>query len=246
LQGTIFRMHKLALVGKKIQHSKSPDIYRKLVGSLIEYDLLDYPNEDDIPSAEQLFKEYLGISITSPYKKHFLSQVRLSKMAQKLGAINCLVKRDGEIWGENTDYFAIVEILSRFKSKHGELSVIILGDGVMSQVTTIALEELNIAHKVYARKTHPQLSMLNLVDCFNQDFTTQSKPIIINTCAREFVFAGICPSDAVFWDYNYEFAPHQTEIPKRVELYVDGMEMLTIQAQFALVFWSTTTSFLNY
>lgn len=239
-------MHKLALVGKKIQHSKSPDIYRKLVGSLIEYDLLDYQSEEEIPRADQLFKEYLGISITSPYKKHFLPQVRLSKMAQKLGAINCLVKRDGEIWGENTDYLAIVEILSRFKSKFGLLSVVILGDGVMSQVTTLALDELNIDHKIYSRKTHPKLSSLNLIDCFNQDFTTQSKPIIINTCAREFVFAGICPKDAIFWDYNYEFAPHQAEIPKLVELYVDGMEMLTIQAQFALVFWSTTTSLLNY
>lgn len=239
-------MHKLALIGKNIQHSRSPDIYKKLVGSLIQYDLLDYQFINEIPSAESLLKDYIGISITSPYKKHFLSQVRLSKIAQKLGAINCLVKRDDEIWGENTDYLAIVEILSRFKNNYGNLAVIILGDGVMSEVTQTALTELNIDHKVYSRKTHGELTGLNLKECFDRDFKNPAKPIIINTCAREFIYRGICPKNALFWDYNYEFAPHQAEIPALVETYVDGMEMLTIQAQFALVFWSASTSLLNY
>jgi shikimate dehydrogenase len=239
-------MHKLALIGKNIQHSRSPDIYKKLVGPLIQYDLLDYQFTNEIPTAESLFKDYIGISITSPYKKHFLSQVHLSKMAQKLGAINCLVKRGEEILGENTDYLAIVEILSRYKNNYGNLAVIILGDGVMSEVTQIALSELNIDHKVYSRKSHPDLVGLNLQECFDRDFKFSGKPIIINTCAREFIYRGICPQNALFWDYNYEFAPHQEEIPKRVESYVDGMEMLTIQAQLALVFWSATTTLLNY
>lgn len=245
-RGHFFHMHKLALVGKSIQHSRSPDIYKKLIGTLIQYDLLDYQHPNEIPSVDTLFKEYIGISITSPYKKHFLAQVHLSKMAQKLGAINCLVKRGDEIWGENTDYLAIVEILSRYKNKFGNLAVIILGDGVMSHVTQLALSEQNIDHKVYSRKTCSDLSKLNLKECFDQDFKNSPRPIIINTCAREFIFRGICPENALFWDYNYEFSPHQEAIPKLVHTYVDGMEMLTIQAQCALAFWSATTSLLNY
>ena len=67
-------MIKLALVGKDIQHSRSGEIYRRLLKTDIQYDLLDYENSALIPPAADLFKVYDGISITSPYKKHFLNQ----------------------------------------------------------------------------------------------------------------------------------------------------------------------------
>ncbi len=64
-RGHFFHMHKLALIGKSIQHSRSPDIYKKLIGTLIQYDLLDYQHPNEIPSVDTLFKEYIGISITN-------------------------------------------------------------------------------------------------------------------------------------------------------------------------------------
>ena len=233
-------MLKLALVGKNIQHSRSPEVYRKLISHSHEYHLLDYQSVEEIPSALHLLKIYDGISITSPYKKHFLSQVVLTPLAQTLGAINCLVKRGDELWGENTDYLAILEILRRWRVQYKNLAVIILGDGVMSNVTKAALDELQISHVIYSRKSHPKLSNLNLEECFSKDFHAYSKPLVINTCSRDFVFDGICPSGALFWDYNYHFSFHGETLAKKVESYVDGMEMLTLQAQFALAFWSVS------
>ena len=40
---------KLALLGKGISHSKSPEIYRRLISGSVQYDLLDVANEADIP-----------------------------------------------------------------------------------------------------------------------------------------------------------------------------------------------------
>jgi len=72
---SILNMNKFALVGKDISHSRSPEMYRKLISSDVKYDLLDYQSDLDIPTAVELLSKYDGINITSPYKKNFLNQV---------------------------------------------------------------------------------------------------------------------------------------------------------------------------
>jgi shikimate dehydrogenase len=239
-QERFIRMYKLALVGKNIQHSRSPEVYKKLLGESLEYHLLDYQSANEIPAALELFKSYDGISITSPYKQHFVGEVKLSAVAEKLGAINCLVKRADGIWGENTDYLAIHDILRRTKDQFKNLTVIILGSGVMSRVTELALQELHISYAIYSRKNNQQFDRINLAECFNKEFPAPSTPVIINACAREFVFTGTCPENALFWDYNYNFLPHTETIPKLVATYMDGFEMLNLQARFALAYWSAS------
>ncbi len=108
---SILKMNRFALIGKDISHSRSPEMYRKLISQDIMYDLLDYCNESEIPSAAKLLNQYDGINITSPYKKHFIAQVELSAIAKEIGAINCLKMREGRLFGENTDYFSVFEIL---------------------------------------------------------------------------------------------------------------------------------------
>lgn len=225
-------MDRYALLGKNISHSKSPEIYKRLLQS-IEYDLLDISNEADIPSVEQLFVRYKGINITSPYKKHFVNEVKLTPVAQKLMAINCLARKGKDVWGENTDYPAVRDILKRFYQIYPNLNVAILGDGVMSKVTCLALTELNIPYELFSRKT---------VKCFDQlnfsDVKAGTKALIINTCSRDYTFKGELNSQSIFWDFNYNFDNHTKIIPSKVSLYMDGTELLLLQANYAVAFWS--------
>lgn len=232
----ILNMNKFALIGKDISHSRSPEMYRKLISPNVQYDLLDYKSEDEIPSATQLLNIYDGINITSPYKKHFLNQVELTKAAQEIGAINCLKKdKSGKIIGENTDYLAILDILKQMQKDSGEIEVIILGDGVMANVAKIALKNLGLICKVLSRKQTKDFNQLNLIDHFQ---SPTALPVVINTCAREFIFNGIIPNRALFWDFNYNFSQHSSQIPGKVHKYVDGLEMLEQQAFYAVAFWS--------
>lgn len=228
-------MSKYALIGKDISHSRSPEMYRKLISPNVHYDLLDYKNENDIPKAEVLLSTYAGINITSPYKKHFLEQVELTDSAKELGAINCLKKGQDKIWGENTDYLAIVDILKDLKNRFSDLDVVILGDGVMSVVAQHALKNLEVSHRIFSRKLTKDFAQLNLEDCF---LDQSKRPLVINTCAREFVFTGKITKEALFWDFNYNFLPHSSQIPSKVHLYMDGLEMLERQAFYAVAFWS--------
>ena len=235
-------MIKLALVGSKIQHSQSPDLYRNLLKLEVQYDLLDFESSLEIPPAKELLLKYNGISITSPYKKHFISQVHLTKELQTIGAINCLYLKNGIVWAENTDYLAILDILSDYLVEFKKLNVIILGDGAMSNVTQYALSKLRIpTFKVFSRKNTKHFDQLNINEIFKNQFPESGKKLVINTCSRDFVFNGYLDNQTTFWDYNYNFLPHSETIGDQAEQYIDGLKMLELQAQHALAFWSIKT-----
>ena len=120
--------------------------------------------------------------------------------------------------------------------KYGKIEVVILGDGVMANVTKHALSNLDLSFKTLSRKENKDFNQLNLVKYF---INLSALPIVINTCAREFMFNGIIPKAALFWDFNYNFEQHLTSIPDKVFKYVDGLEMLELQALYAVTFWST-------
>ena len=235
----ILNMNKLALVGKNISHSRSPEMYRKLISSSIIYDLLDYQSAVEIPKARDLLKKYDGINITSPYKKQFLNEVQLTESAKKTGAINCLKKENGKIIGENTDYLAIVDILKKMQEVYQELEIIILGDGVMSFVTQMALESLSMSYAIFSRKLTNDFDQLNLIDHFKEK---NHRPFVINTCSRDYVFSGKLPKESIFWDFNYNFEVHSVLISPKVHKYLDGLEMLERQAFYAVAFWSRSSN----
>lgn len=232
-------MNKLALIGKNISHSRSPEMYRKLISTSIDYTLLDFNSPDDIPKARDLMAIYEGINITSPYKKHFLSEVKLTRNALEIGAINCLKKEGEDIVGENTDYLAILDILQRLEKDYGELDIVVLGDGVMSVAVQVALKKMNIKYEVLSRKITQHFDQLNLADHFKN---SKARSLIINACARDFIFHGKLPINAIFWDFNYNFEQQEKIVSPKVSVYMDGLEMLERQAVYAVAFWSNSSA----
>lgn len=214
-------MIKLALIGKNISHSRSPDIYRKILKKDHSYTLLDYDCAEQIPLVSDLFTNFTGISITSPYKTHFLNQVELLPHVQKLGAINCLYKNDNKIFGANTDYDAIKDLLPNDCLDH----VAILGTGAMSKLFQILFQENSISYDLFGRKTHGNLNLL--------DYTSYT--LVINCCGRDFDFTGALESKTLFWDINYSLK-HSGKIVN----YLDGLKLLELQARYALEYWKLT------
>lgn len=220
-----------ALIGKNISHSKSPQIYQELIGKNITYDVLDIQNEEDLPKVSELQKIYRGINITSPYKKAYLAHAELSDSAKKVEAINCLSFKNNKILAANTDYLAIQDF---FLKEHPakKFHCVILGNGVMANCTKIVLQELGITFQKYTRKTDGDITKL--------DLSSISKPeplLVINCCSRDYVFQGKLPSGSWFWDFNYNFQPHQNFFKNSSVQYLDGLTLLKTQAIYALKFW---------
>lgn len=223
---------KLALIGKEIAHSQSQKMYENLFKKSVNYTLIDCSSENEIPSIESLRNQFMGVSITSPYKEHFLSCTKTEPRG--LIAVNALAFRDKDNYSTNTDYLAILEIL-RSKQYKDIDEFYLLGDGVMSKITQMIFKELGLSFKVLSRRN----KLLDQVDKLLEG--KKSNTLVINTCSRNYCFSKTCIGDFRFWDMNYKL-DHHTELFKKTSIqYSDGMEQLHLQAKYALSFWNLKT-----
>ena len=228
-------MLNLGLLGRGIQHSRSKEMYEKLLGFEVNYHLLDCKDVSSILPLDKLFSQYelKGLSITYPYKKYFLNQVSCDlKILEKIGAINCITFRDGQFYATNTDYLAAFTLVKRDIEILKSHCVLLLGSGNMACVFKLVFEELSIPYIQMSRKDDGDL---NKVDYF--DFGSKGKNLfIINSCSRDFMFQAEVPEQATFWDMNYSFKQHEL-LSEKFLCYREGLDLLELQAKFALEFW---------
>jgi shikimate dehydrogenase len=225
---------KYGLIGKDISHSRSPELYKKIISPDIQYDLLDISSAKELPSLEELAKTYSCINVTSPYKRSYFSSVTIhGDGVKELGAINTLCFSSQGWVATNTDLLAVQEILGHHLLNHPDLELLVLGSGVMGQVTLVAARNLKLNCQVIDRK-----SGLTSESDLRPFYRPGKFNIVINACSRDFVFKGAINRDTLFWDFNYNFIPHLNTLPLKVSTYLDGQELLELQAQKAAAFWS--------
>ena len=135
---------KCGLLGRKLGHSYSPQIHSHLGD--YSYDLFEKEPEQ----LEDFLRNggWSGINVTMPYKKDVIPWLdELSPIAQKLGAVNCIVRRDGQLIGHNTDYFGFCEMVRSSGLNVAGKKALVLGTGGASKPVTAALEQMG-AHVV--------------------------------------------------------------------------------------------------
>mgnify|MGYP001947929320 CR=1 FL=1 len=223
-------MIRLGLLGKDISHSKSQQMYEEILDQKISYTLFDYNSANSIPTISELFKDVSGLSITAPYKKHYLSSVKMDSKISKLNAINCIRLNGDTFEGTNTDYLAVKEILKTFSYE----CIVILGNGAMANITKNILDEEGIEYSEYYRKKDGDISSL--------DLTSFKNCLIINSCSRDFLFTGKVSSTSIFWDYNYSSWQQESVIQNMSIIYKDGLSLLKRQAFHALSFWNISNT----
>jgi shikimate 5-dehydrogenase len=230
---------RLALIGHPIEHSKSPDLYKKFLGSELQcYDLLSFPPGNALPSLVELAHRYDGLNITAPYKRSYFSEVTcLDSEILKIGAINTILLSPKKFIATNTDYLATQFLIKEQIEKYKNPFYILLGNGVMAKMTQVILDQFGLFYQNYFRKRDGDISQLDL--SIFEDKSHQV--IVVNTCSRDFVFSGKLNSKFIFWDFNYSFIPHLRSLPDKVSYYFDGFEMLERQAIAAIDFWKNNS-----
>ncbi len=221
-------MIKLALIGKNISHSLSPSFYKNFFNEKVDYDLIDISNESKLPSLENLKQKYLGVNITSPYKKSYLKKTVISDEIKNLGSINCIDLKTNEFNATNTDWLAVESLSTKILENDFE-NVLLLGSGSMAElfVQLFRMKKLNYHH--FFRKKDGPLEKIDLLP--------YNKSLVINCCSRDFIFNGCLNINSIFWDMNYSFKPHQDFFSFAKITYLDGRELLEKQALEAIKFW---------
>jgi len=228
-------MFKLALIGKNISHSKSQKMYEEILGSTVNYDLIDCAEQDLLPQLSELFPKYQGVSITSPYKRNYLDSVLFEdENLIQLNAINALKLKDGKFYGSNTDYFAMIQLIEGFMVNKNINYFVILGDGAMSQILQIILRQKKAPFILLSRK----LGNLKNLDTEVAKLVGENNTLVINSCDRSYRCDVSLNSNYSFWDLNYGIAQHLEHFSSLKVDYIDGLSLLKLQARFALSFWN--------
>ena len=136
------------LLGRKLGHSYSPQIH-EMLGS---YSYALFEKEPEELEAFLKNGEFSGINVTVPYKKAVIPYLdELTPIAQKFGAVNTVVRRNGKLIGHNTDYFGFKRMLLDSGLDVAGKKVLVLGSGGASNTAVSVLDELGARATVISR-----------------------------------------------------------------------------------------------
>ncbi len=149
-------MRLFGLVGYPLTHSFSQKYFTEKFASLglsmeCSYENFSIPSIEDL-STLLLPKKFLhGFNITIPYKKKvipFLHQV--SPEVAAIGACNCVLLKDKQLIGYNTDIIGFEQSLKPFLKSH-HTHALVLGTGGAAAAVIYVLNKLKIAHLSVSR-----------------------------------------------------------------------------------------------
>ena len=203
---------------------------------------------------------YKGFNCTLPHKVEIIKHLDgLGESASVMGAVNCVVERDGKYIGENTDGKGYLESIEELTSVSGK-KVVILGAGGASRAISVELalagaSEITIVNRSAERGQQ-------LVNLLNEKTSTEAKfhclegeyvvpertdivinatniglypdttkvPIDINSLSAAMIVSDVIPNPPKTQFINDAAARGCTTI--------DGLGMLVNQGRIGIKYWS--------
>lgn len=146
-------MRHFGLIGKSLSHSFSAKFFNgKFKAEQIEADYQLFEIED-VATIDSLIKEHNleGFNVTIPYKEAIIPHLDgLTKEAHEIGAVNCVVIKNGQKIGHNTDLTGI-EASLHWLDIDSNPKTLILGTGGASKAVQYALKKRGIEFMVVSR-----------------------------------------------------------------------------------------------
>lgn len=142
---------KLGLIGEKLPHSYSKEIFENILGYPV-YDLIELRPDEVGNFITCLDRD--GVNVTVPYKQAVIPYLdEVSELARRIGAVNTVWRKDGRLCGTNTDYYGLSALLRRAGFDLAGKNVLILGTGGTSRTAAIVCEDLGAARVVKVSRT---------------------------------------------------------------------------------------------
>ncbi|MBQ8774883.1 MAG: shikimate dehydrogenase [Alistipes sp.] len=239
-------MRHLGLIGRKLGHSFSAKFFNgKFKAEQIDadYNLFEIESIDMLPL---LVKEHMleGFNVTIPYKESVIPYLdELSEEAKTIGAVNCVVIRDGKMVGHNTDITGI-EASLHWLDIAPEAKVLILGTGGASKAVQYVLRKYGISFTVVSRdeqKGNTTYSKLTAEDIAEHKIVINTTPLGMSPgvdSAPEIDYSAIDAEHKVF---DLVYNPAETLFLKRCKeqgaATMGGIMMLQTQAIASWHLW---------
>lgn len=232
-------MKKYYLLGEKLSHSYSAVIH-SFFG--LDYSLRELPPEKLSEFVKS--RKFDGLNVTIPYKKSIVPLLdEVDGIAEKTGAVNTVLNKNGKLIGYNTDYYGMKYALEAAKITLKGKNVLILGSGGAGIVAEkLAIDEGAASVEIVSR--NGELNYENIYD-------REKTQVIINaTPVGTFPFADGAACDVSRFK-NLEGAFDCVYNPFRSKFVLDaekigaracgGLTMLVAQAIHSEKIWGETT-----
>lgn len=141
---------KYGLIGEHLPHSFSKEIHARIADYIYELHEIEKGKLDDFMKA----KDFIAINVTIPYKKDVIPYLaKIDEKAKKIGAVNTIVNRGGELFGYNTDFFGMCALIQRIGLDFKNKKVAVLGTGGTSNTAVAVCEALGARETVVVGRT---------------------------------------------------------------------------------------------
>jgi shikimate dehydrogenase len=231
-------MSRYGLLGRKLSHSYSPKIH-KLLWDCENYTLIE--KEPQELASFFADRDFDGINVTIPYKKTVMEFLDgISDTAASVGCVNTVTRRrDGTLWGDNTDVFGFEYMLRSLGTEVRGSKCIVLGSGGASQTVCFVLERMG-ASCVHVISRSGEDNYENISKHYDADIIVNATPVGM------FPSNGECP---VVLDsfINCKAVLDLIYNPSKTKLLLDaerlgipfgnGLSMLVAQAMRAAQIW---------
>lgn len=164
-------------IGEHLVHSFSKEIHAQLQD--YAYELKEIPmGALDAFMSERDFK---AINVTIPYKQDVIPYLKeVEQTAAAIGAVNTIVNRDGQLYGYNTDFGGMADLIVRTGIDLKGKKVLILGTGGTSKTAMAVARHLGAA-SVWKVSRSPKPGVLTYEDVMEKHLDAQ---VLINTTPR--------------------------------------------------------------
>ena len=140
---------KFGLIGKDVRNSFSKAIHESLGYS---YDLVSL-NEEELQDFFEK-KDFKGINVTIPYKQEVIKYLDVvSDSVKKIGACNCIVNKDGKLYGYNTDYDGVKYLIEKKNFNLNNKNILIFGTGGTRKTVSEVLKDLGVKNIFVASRS---------------------------------------------------------------------------------------------
>lgn len=162
------------LIGKKLEHSYSPQIHTMLA----EYEYKLFPMEETAVEAFLQKGEFDGLNVTIPYKNTVIKYLDgISDTARRLDSVNTVIrKKDGTLYGENTDYFGLKAMLLRGGFDLQGKKTVILGSGGTGRTAQCVCEDMGARESVIISR-NGENNYTNLYLHADADYVINTTPV---------------------------------------------------------------------
>lgn len=229
---------KCGLIGRKLSHSYSPQIHSYFA----DYDYKLYEVEPENLKSFVLNSDLDAFNVTIPYKKDVLMLCdEVSDTAKTIGAVNTVVKKNGKIYGYNTDYYGFLYMLNSTNVEVKGKKAIVLGSGGASLTCQAVLNDLGAKVVVISRNGKDNYN--NIDKHYDAQIIVNSTPVGMypNIDDKPIDLVGFNKCEVVL-DLIYN--PDKTMLLKQADKLkisnINGLSMLVAQGKKASEIFNST------